>query len=346
MNGNPGKLIIVLAMLVAGGALALSAYTVKNLGERTVAAQTAPAPQVAPAPAVDTEKIIEAATARAVEKTMAALDEKTRAIIKEELAKVAPAAPTPPPPPPAPPAPAPAAPKPPETKALGEAPKDLGPIPSGSFKTEMGAMPAVGPEDALVYVFIMSDFQCPVCKRAGEGLAPFLRENSPEVRWIFWNNPLDMHRRARAASKAAMAAFRQDKFWEYHDLLFKDQYAMADTDLENHARTLGLDLEKWKKDLADPALDFQFDANGKVATLLEARGTPSFVINGQKQVGWGSAAGIKSMVDREVADMKALVASGKSVQDARIERVKKNAENENEAQVFLDNMLGGKVPQD
>jgi protein-disulfide isomerase len=344
MNGNPGKLIIVLAMLVAGGALALSAYTVKTLGERTTA-QTAAAPQPVPAPAVDTAKLVEAAAAQAVEKVTAALEEKTRTIIKEELATVAPAAPTPPPPPPAPAAPAPAAPKMPETKPLGEAPKDLGPIPSGSYKTEMGAMPAVGPEDAPVYVFIMSDFQCPVCKRAAEGLAPFLRENSPDVRWIFWNNPLDMHRRARAAAKASMAAFRQGKFWEYHDLLFKDQYAMADTDLENHVRTLGLDVEQWKKDLADAALDFQFDANGKVATLLEARGTPSFIINGQKQVGWGSAAGIKSMVDREVVDMKSLLASGKSLQEARIERAKKNAENENEAQVYIENMLGGKVPK-
>ncbi len=232
--------------------------------------------------------------------------------------------------------------KPAEKPDIPDAPK-MPPPPEGSYVTTFGAQPATGPEDAPVLVFIMSDFQCPVCKRAAEGLKPLLTEFE-DVRWVFWNNPLDMHSRARAAAAASMAAFRQGKFWEYHDLLFENSRALQDGDLEQYAKDLGLDMEKFKGDLGDEALNFQFDANMRVATMLEARGTPSFVINGRKQVGWGSAGGVRSMVQREVDAAKALVASGKTPAQAREERAKENAKTPEDLSTYLAHMLKGKIP--
>lgn len=220
----------------------------------------------------------------------------------------------------------------------------LGPVPAGSFNTKLGAMPAVGGDDALVYVYVLSDFQCPVCKRAAEGLAPMLRQYGSEVRWVFWNNPLDMHSRARAAAKAGMAAFRQGKFWEYHDLMFENNRSFQDQDFEAHAQALGLDLAKFRQDMQDPAMDFMFNGTSRVAKLLDAQGTPAFVINGRKQVGWGSAGGIQSMVDRELDAMKALVAQGKSLDEARNERAKANSESDDSFQVYQKYMVAGEVP--
>ena len=225
---------------------------------------------------------------------------------------------------------------------IPEAPK-MPPPPEGSYVTAFGAQPATGPEDAPVLVFVMSDFQCPVCKRAADGLKPLLTEIEG-VRWIFWNNPLDMHRRARAAAAASMAAFRQGKFWEYHDALFANSRALQDADLEQVAKDLGLDMDTFKKDIADDRLDFQFDANMRVAGLLDARGTPSFVINGRKQVGWGSAGGVKSMVQREVDATRALVATGKTVAEAREGRARENAKTPEELDAYLAYMLKGDVP--
>ena len=215
--------------------------------------------------------------------------------------------------------------------------------PAGSYKTAFGAQPATGPEDAAVLVFIMSDFQCPVCKRAADGLAPMLTEMK-DVRWIFWNNPLDMHRRARAAAAASMAAFRQGKFWEYHDALFANTRALQDSDFEQRAKDLGLDIEQFQADIADDVLDFQFDGNMRVAELLGARGTPSFIINGRKQVGWGSAGGIRSMVQREVDASKELLASGKTVAEVREARARENAKTPEELDAYLAHMLRGEVP--
>jgi len=220
---------------------------------------------------------------------------------------------------------------------------EMPPPPEGSYVTSFGAQPAAGPEDAAVLVFIMSDFQCPVCRRAAEGLRPLLSEFE-DVRWVFWNNPLDMHRRARAAAAASMAAFRQGRFWEYHDALFANSRALQDADLERYAQELGLDMAKFKKDLADESLDFQFDANMRVAGLLEARGTPSFLINGRKQVGWGSAGGVRSMIQREVDAAKALAARGKTPAQVREERARANAKTPEDLDAYLAHMLQGEVP--
>jgi len=227
-------------------------------------------------------------------------------------------------------------------KVIPATPK-MATAPAGSYKTAFGAQPATGSEDAAVLVFIMSDFQCPVCKRAADGLTPMLTEMEG-VRWVFWNNPLDMHSRSRAAAAASMAAFRQGKFWEYHDALFADSRALQDADLEQRAKDLGLDMEQFKADIADKALDFQFDRNMRVAEMLGARGTPSFIINGRKQVGWGSAVGIRSMVQREVDASRELLASGKTVAQVREARARENAKTPEELDAYLAHMMRGEVP--
>jgi protein-disulfide isomerase len=232
----------------------------------------------------------------------------------------------------------------PQVKTAVPTPPPLGPVPAGSFKTELGAMPAVGSNDALVYVYILSDFQCPVCKRSAEGLAPLLRDFGDEVRWVFWNNPLDMHSKARSAAAAAMAAFRQGKFWEYHDKLFANNRNLNPQDFLQYATELGLDMERFKKDQADPALNFLFDGTMQAAKLIEAQGTPAFVINGRKQVGWGSAGGIKSMVERELSATKTLVAAGKTPAQARDERARLNTGSAEMFQIYQDYMVKGKIP--
>jgi len=341
MAEKNSNLVHVAVAVVIVGALAVAALAIVHLSKQTAAPQAvapvAPVTQViqrevvVPVVVLDTEKL---ALAVAV-KIEAAAAEKLKTLAKGLVAE----------------ADSPIAPlghfphvggRVQRAKVIPAAPK-MATAPAGSYKTAFGAQPATGPEDAAVLVFVMSDFQCPVCKRAADGLAPMLTEME-NVRWVFWNNPLDMHRRARAAAAASMAAFRQGKFWEYHDLLFANTRALQDSDFEQHAQELGLDMDQFKADLADEALDFQFDGNMRVAELLGARGTPSFIINGRKQVGWGSAGGIKSMVQREVDASKALLASGKTVAEVREARARENAKTPEELDAYLAHMLRGEVP--
>ena len=131
-----------------------------------------------------------------------------------------------------------------------------------------------------------------------------------QVQFIFKHNALEMHPRATAAAKASIAAFKQGKFWEFHDLLFKDQRALGDADFMRHAKTLGLDLARFEADINDPDVEAQVVYERAMASAIGARGTPGFFINGKKQVGWGSAGSFNMLIRRAVAEAKGLIDGG------------------------------------
>ncbi|MBM4371087.1 MAG: thioredoxin domain-containing protein [Deltaproteobacteria bacterium] len=348
MTETSSRPLQALAAVVILAALAVAGFALLTLSKEPVSGTPAPpvppaAPAAAPAAVPVPVPVYVVDGDRLAESLAAAVAARAAERLRTELPGLAMPAP-PPEPPVAAPAPAavvaaPPAPEAPEASAAPPASRGS----AGAWTTAFGDHPALGPEDAPVLVFILSDFQCPVCRRAAEGLAPLLTR-FPEVRWIFWNNPLDMHRRARPAARAAMAAFRQGKFWEYHDAIFAASQDLEDADLERRAADLALDLERFRRDLADPALDVLFDGGMQVAALLAARGTPAFVINGRVQVGWGSAAGIQSMVEDEIEAARGLLAQGRTVAQVREERARTNAREAPHGEAYVAHMLRGEVP--
>jgi len=143
-----------------------------------------------------------------------------------------------------------------------------------------------GPMDAKVTIFAFEDFQCPYCARADVNLKEALAQVDDSVRVVFKHMPLAFHPQALPAAKAAVAAREQGKFWQMHDLLFARQ---ADLETEGIylelAESLGLDLKKFKADMADKTFEAQIAADFAQAQALGFRGTPTFVINGVAVVG-------------------------------------------------------------
>ena len=199
--------------------------------------------------------------------------------------------------------------------------------------------PAYGPKNAPVHVIIFSDFQCPVCRRAADATHQIAEEFPGEVRMEFWQHALKMHRNAEGAAMASLAAHRQGKFWEYHDLLFKNQGGLDPTSLEGYAKQLGLNIDQYRKDMADPELKARVATEGELAKLLGARGTPAFLINGKLTVGWGSWNGFRGQVAREVTQAKTLLAQGKKPSAIREERAKANLEDPEHFQGYLNRAL-------
>ena len=72
-----------------------------------------------------------------------------------------------------------------------------------------------------------------------------------QVKLVFKSFPLTKHKFAKKAAVAAFAARRQGKFWEYHDLLFENIDTLSDQKFRQIARELGLDLERFEKDIND-----------------------------------------------------------------------------------------------
>jgi protein-disulfide isomerase len=99
---------------------------------------------------------------------------------------------------------------------------------------------------------------------------------------IVWKHlPLDMHKDAPGAHLASVAAQKQGKFWEFHDKLFAAQRELNIDKYRQYAQELGLDMERFEKDLADLDNKKLVDADKAEASSLGVTGTPGFFVNGR-----------------------------------------------------------------
>jgi protein-disulfide isomerase len=156
------------------------------------------------------------------------------------------------------------------------------PDPNTNYAVPVDGRPAWGQADALVTIVEFSDFQCPFCNRVNPTMKQIKETYPKDVRIVFRQLPLSFHDRARPAAKAALAAAQQGKFWEMHDALFANQKALDDKSLETYASQIpGLNLDQWKKDLADPKLETMTKEDETVASKFGASGTPAFFVNGR-----------------------------------------------------------------
>jgi protein-disulfide isomerase len=188
--------------------------------------------------------------------------------------------------------------------------------------------PAYGPNPAKVRVVVFSDFQCPVCGRIPAATHQIAEEFPGDVRLEFYQMPLKMHRNAENAAVAALAAQRQGKFWEMHDLLFQNQGALDEESLSGYARQIGLDMAKFAKDYADPALRKRAVAERTLGETLGADGTPALFINGRPNVGWASWGALRSQVEMEVNAANGLIGKGTKLADVEAIRAKANLESD------------------
>jgi protein-disulfide isomerase len=181
------------------------------------------------------------------------------------------------------------------------------------YRVPIDGSPAKGPADALVTIVVISDFQCPYCKRVVPTLKQLEKDYEGKARFVFKHNPLPMHPLAPAAASAAEAARAQGgdaKFWAMHDQLFEQSPALEQAGLEAAARKLGLDVEKFKADLAAGAGKDRVAKDQALASALGATGTPAFFINGKKLVGAQPLESFKAVIDDELKKAEAMVKSG------------------------------------
>jgi protein-disulfide isomerase len=126
------------------------------------------------------------------------------------------------------------------------------------------------------------DYECPYSRQAFRAIERVERELSGRVRFAFRHYPLtEIHPHALAASAAAEAAARQDRFWEMHTLLFHRQKALEEDNLRSYASELGLDLARFDRDRVDPELTARIErdvTSGEATGVV--RGTPTLFIDG------------------------------------------------------------------
>ena len=172
-------------------------------------------------------------------------------------------------------------------------------------KLDLSRAPVRGQPQAPITIIEFSDLQCPFCARVTPTLQELMKQYPDQVRWVFKNFPLDFHADSPLAHAAALAAGRQGKFWEMHDLIFANQHTLKRDNLLAEARSLNLDMDRFTADLDSADVKRQLEADKKEGQELGVNGTPAFFINGK------SFSGAMPMEQFQAAINNALVALGK-----------------------------------
>src|SRR2546426_7104604 len=183
------------------------------------------------------------------------------------------------------------------------------------YKVALGDAPQKGSAEAKVTIVEWSDFQCPFCGRVMDTLRQIEKSYGADVRFVFKHNPLPMHPDAPYAAKAAIAAQKQGKFWEMHDKLFeannsRQPDALKQERVDAMARDIGLDMERYQRDLNGPETAQAIRDDQAQAAKLGANGTPHFFINGARVSGAMPFESFKAVIEAQLRRANAEMASG------------------------------------
>lgn len=146
----------------------------------------------------------------------------------------------------------------------------------------------LGPADAPVKIEEFGDFECPPCGIFHPILEQMKTEFGDQLQITFREFPLvPTHQHALAAASAAEAAGLQGKFWEMHDLIYEHQNDWKkEFDVrpifEGYAKQIGLDVERYKRDMNGDLVAQRIFADGKRGHSLGVKGTPTVFMNGRE----------------------------------------------------------------
>ena len=210
-----------------------------------------------------------------------------------------------------------------ENQAKNPAPKDEGSTPKDEttvWRVPLGASPSRGPATAAVTIVEFGDFQCPFCLRSEKVLNEVRERFGPKVRIVWKHNPLAFHQHAAPAAELAIQAFTEQGdagFWQVHDALYDNPTHLEDSDLLGLAKRLR--LRGAAVALASTKYDAQIKAEQRLATSLDAKGTPTFFLNGRRLVGAQPIEKFAGIIEEEILHAQEIVARGVAPSDVYAE---------------------------
>lgn len=146
----------------------------------------------------------------------------------------------------------------------------------------IGESPITGTSEKKVLLIEFSDFQCPSCAKAHKTIKEFMAKHGDKVTLVHKNLPLtEIHPQALPAAKAAWAAGKQGKFWEFQNALFENQQQLGDGFYEKTAKSLNLDINQFNRDRKSNKANLAVQRDIKLAEDLGIDATPILAINGQ-----------------------------------------------------------------
>jgi protein-disulfide isomerase len=151
------------------------------------------------------------------------------------------------------------------------------------LKSKHGEL-AFGPANAKVTMIEFFDYKCTYCHAANDWVWAVIAKR-PDVRVIFKELPV-LSENSHTAAKAAIASHKQGKYKEFHRALMTARGDLGLDQILEIATSVGLDVTRLQKDMADPKVEAQLTGVRQQATDLGINGTPGFVINGSLVAGF------------------------------------------------------------
>ena len=177
---------------------------------------------------------------------------------------------------------------------------------------------SVGPADALVTVVAFTDFECPFCAKLAPVLAQVRADYPDDVRIVIRHLPLRIHPGAQLAAEAVAAAAAQGKMWPLQETILTRSGPVGRSDLELHARSVGLDLETFRAALDDRKYFNAVAVDAAAGRAIGITGTPTIFVNGAPIRGVVPYPVMrKKVLEPMLAEARALMAKGVSRTDVQ-----------------------------
>ncbi len=160
--------------------------------------------------------------------------------------------------------------------------------------------PFRGPASAKVTIVEFSDFQCPYCSIAAPKVLALADLYPNDLKVVFKQFPLDMHRQAHLAAEASLAAHSQGKFWPLHDKMFANFRQLSRENILRWAAEVGVDIPRFTSDLDSGKYRALVDKEVNEGMSAGVMGTPTFFVNGKRYNGPMEADVLKPIIDAEL----------------------------------------------
>lgn len=172
----------------------------------------------------------------------------------------------------------------------------------------LGGSPALGAGDAPLVLVEFTDYQCPRCKRAHDGVLTELKKRYVEtgqLQFVSRNLPLALHQNAEPAAHAALCAMQQNQYWTMRDKLFAVHTNLTRTNFLQAAGELELDVELFRACFDGKAFATQIARDKADAEAAGITRTPTFVLGRRSG---GNVTGLLLVGDRSLAQFEAEIA--------------------------------------
>jgi protein-disulfide isomerase len=154
--------------------------------------------------------------------------------------------------------------------------------------------PVAGNQHGDVSIVEFFDYQCPYCKEVEPSLETLLGQDR-QLRLVYKEFPV-LGPASVTAARAALAARQQGKYEAFHRAMMALKGQIDDAAVFKVAHSVGLDVERLKRDMTAPDIDRILKSNEKLADALDISGTPGFVIGNEIVPGAASLAEMKQLV--------------------------------------------------